>query len=257
MPDTKIQLFVATHIQFDYQLASGYDYIRVGKNNFVTQFSDSINEHISELNPYYCELTAMYWIWRNFNEPNSIVGLFHYRRLLAADSHFDILFKKPVTLEIIAAYLKDFDILLPIKIFHKHSLYDVYDKSHQINDLILMLKSLDQIHHIPYSESLYFLENVYAGYYCNMMICNKSLFDDYCSWAFPVLDKVFKQIDFIDRTKSESRVIGYLSERLFNIWLKIHPDLTIKELPIIRIDKSHISNWNNYRKSLRGKLEKI
>ncbi len=255
MTDLPIKIFVATHASVFYKLPLGYEYIRVGDQNFSCTYLDSVGNNISNLNPYYCELTGIYWIWKNYLDKNSIVGLNHYRRVMADDSHWQVFSKTPIAINKVKAKLINFDLLLPKRLYHKLSLYDLYDKSHQINDLVLMLESLEQIHHVAFSESLNFLKNTHFGYYGNMMICKKSLFDDYCAWAFPVLDKVFKQIDFIDRTKSESRVIGYLSERLFNIWLKIHPDLKIKELPIIRLDKSHIFNWNNYRKSLRGKLE--
>jgi hypothetical protein len=257
MDEKKIQIFVAAHNQCNYKLARGYDYIRVGKNEFNSKFSDATGDQISDLNPYYCELTAIYWIWKNFHDANAFVGLCHYRRQLSDENHFDVLMKKPISLEKISKYLNEFDILLPQKTYHEFALYDMYDKhdkSHKINDLIVMLNSLQQKHHIPYAESLKFMMNTNSAYYCNMIICKKSIFDDYCTWAFPVLDQVFKEINFDNRNKSEMRVIGYLSERLFNIWLTFHPELKIKELPIIRLDKSHLSNWNKYRKYLRGTL---
>ena len=42
--------------------------------------SDSLGDSISNLNKYYCELTVIYYLWKNVNY--DYVGLYHYRRYL-------------------------------------------------------------------------------------------------------------------------------------------------------------------------------
>lgn len=52
------------------------------------QGDDTGNDNLSELNPYLCEFTHMYWMWKNLDQlgnPNH-VGLSHYRRVIVPSS---------------------------------------------------------------------------------------------------------------------------------------------------------------------------
>ena len=42
---------------------------------------DRGDDHISDLNPYFSELTGLYWAWKNLK--SDYIGLVHYRRYLA------------------------------------------------------------------------------------------------------------------------------------------------------------------------------
>ena len=76
-------IYVITHKQFKYadELSSGYTPMMVGANfnpNPQNYLTDNTGENISDKNKEYCELTGLYWIWKNSRSKN--VGLAHYRR---------------------------------------------------------------------------------------------------------------------------------------------------------------------------------
>ena len=60
--------------------------------------------------------------------------------------------------------------------------------------------------------------------------------NQYFSWLFPILDKMYEQIDVSQLTPFEARLFGRVSELLFNVWLK-HKDIKPKELPFMYMEK--------------------
>jgi hypothetical protein len=71
----------------------------------------------------------------------------------------------------------------------------------------------------------------------NMMICSKALFDEYCSWLFPILEYVESHTDLTNYNPYQKRIFGFLSERLLNVWVK-GKGLKVKELPVLQTEMS-------------------
>ncbi len=246
-------MFVVTHLPLSYEMPVAYSSIKVGQNQFDANYIDSVGDNISNLNPNFCELTALYWIWKNYSSlPDSVVGLGHYRRLLVNNSIWSVLFKIPVSMERAEYLLKENDLILPRKVPVFSGIYEHYKESHQIEDLHLMIQALEEIHGLKTESIVDYLKNQKWAYLFNMLICKRSLLDRYCDWVFPVLFEIHKRLDYSNRSKYQARAVGFLAERLFNIWVWINKDFLIKELPVSRLDKSGLSNLNAYRKDFYG-----
>ena len=76
----KIKIIVATHKKYQMPEETIYLPLQVGKEGKETigYQGDNQGENISEKNPYFCELTGLYWAWKNLDA--DYIGLVHYRR---------------------------------------------------------------------------------------------------------------------------------------------------------------------------------
>ena len=77
----KIRIIVATHKPYRMPENSLYLPLLVGAENNKPTWTgrrDNEGENISAKNPHYCELTGLYWAWKNLD--TDYVGLVHYRR---------------------------------------------------------------------------------------------------------------------------------------------------------------------------------
>ncbi|MCC3238524.1 DUF4422 domain-containing protein, partial [Pediococcus acidilactici] len=88
-----IKIMVAAHKEFPMPKERElYLPVLVGaKRNYKPRIDyqrDDDGENISEKNPNYNELTAIYWAWKNLDA--DAVGLVHYRRFLSKKRKRDL-----------------------------------------------------------------------------------------------------------------------------------------------------------------------
>ena len=78
----KIKVIIAAHKQYLMPDKDCYLPVQVGSalHKAVGYTPDNTGDNISEKNPYYCELTGLYWAWKNL--PADVLGLVHYRRYM-------------------------------------------------------------------------------------------------------------------------------------------------------------------------------
>lgn len=85
----------------------------------------------------------------------------------------------------------------------------------------------------------------------NMIALDKESFDKYCEWLFSILFSAEKKIDITNRTSYQSRVFGFLAERLMNVWLYHNRNsLNIRELPLYFYSGNRIGSFYKNLKRL-------
>jgi hypothetical protein len=244
------KLFVVTHLLPKKLLPAGYSYIKVGTGDLSCDYTDSQGENIADKNETFCELTAMYWIWKNYQcHEDDFVGIAHYRRLMAMPNYLNFLFMKPLTVHSIKEALTSVDILLPNEEHFPQGIYHQYSRVHPLKDLNLCIDLLNKIDPSKSNVESFLRSKKSASVY-NMLICKKKIFDEYCEWLFPILFYLEKLIDLSGRTPYQRRAIGFLSERLLNIWLFYNPQYLVKNFPVLRLDLSIASNLNRLRRGV-------
>ena len=69
-----------------------------------------------------------------------------------------------------------------------------------------------------------------------MFIMSRELMDEYCSWLFPILFELDKKIDYSRYDSYNTRMVGFVAERLINVW--IHKNrLKVKEFPVFSTEE--------------------
>ena len=216
---------------------------------------DNTGDNISSKNPYFCELTATYWIWKNVKA--DCVGLFHYRRYLNFKNnekvefieHKDILTNYQIVKSKIQTLIKEYDVIVPqITAKINSSLYEYYKKEHIVSDLEVVLDVIKNLYPEQYDIACDFIKNNSQMYRCNIIVAKKEVFDLYAKWLFSILFEVEKNIhhDVINRSVYQQRVYGFLSERLMGVFLSVHKELKVKELPLLFIEDNKLK-WRKYQ----------
>ncbi|MBR6231612.1 MAG: DUF4422 domain-containing protein, partial [Alphaproteobacteria bacterium] len=127
------------------------------------------------------------------------------------------------------------------------SLYDCYQKAHVGADMDIVLDVIKEKYPEQYETAIQVLHTCTQGYYANMLIAKKAAFNDYAKWLFDILFEVEKRIqaDVETRNAYQQRVYGFLSERLMTVYIALHPELKIKEVPVVFIEEDKKA-WRKY-----------
>lgn len=235
----KIKIFIATHKEVVLPDKEGYIPLQVGAEGKkdLGYERDNVKENISLKNKNYCELTGVYWIWKNVK--CDITGLVHYRRYFFEKSIKHKL-KDIISEEKISSLLKEYDVIVPkkVKIPYKN-VKNQFCKFHHEKDYDITRAVIKKLYP-DYLDAFDKVSNRNWLYPYNMLITKKSWFDEYSKWLFNILFEVEKRVDMTNYSDYEQRLYGFLSERLLNVWLEKHNNLKTKELYVYNIQVSYL-----------------
>ncbi len=278
-----IKIFVSYHDKHKIIKSDIITPIQTGCANapelFKGMLRDDDGENISDKNDRYNELSAQYWVWKNYKKIGNpdYVGFMHYRRHFIFDDWIGI--ENHTWLPGSSVYFVPF--------IHNKYLQHISDKS--IVDCIkntdcIVIKQYDVKNlgvqtcrdqylnlegqrpewfdifvktalklYPEYKDEIKIIKDGSMQYLCNMFVMKRDLFNEYSEFCFKILDAVDKQIDSSNLNTKESRFLGYFGEFLLSIFvfhLYKHKKVCIKELNAAYIRDESIT-WKKRLKCVR------
>ena len=251
-----IKVIIATHKEYQMPTDDLYLPLHVGadSNKNKTDYKkDNTGKNISKKNPYFCELTGLYWAWKNLKA--DYIGLVHYRRHLTnSNKRYKTTlekFKNVLTLKEADDLLTNTDIILPNKRkYYIENLYDHYKHTMYIEPLDETRKIIED-KYPKYLKEFDKLKKRTSAHMFNMMIMKKDILDDYCTWLFDILFELEKRFKDTKYDQFHSRFYGRVSELLLDVYINTN-NLSYKEVRFM--DMEYINWWKKGTSFLKAKF---
>lgn len=235
-----IKIIVATHKKYEMPKDTMYLPVQVGKEGKkdLGYQPDNEGENISSKNPYFCELTGLYWGWKNLNA--DYVGLSHYRRHFSIEKklqkdrkgRMNSILKEEQLKEI----LRSTDIIVPKKRnYYIENLYSHYKHTMYIEPLEETRKIIEE-KYPNYLDEFDRLHKRTSAHMFNMFVMKKEIANEYCTWLFDILFELENRIDVTQYDDFHARFFGRISELLLDVWMNTN-HLKYKEVKVIDIEK--------------------
>ena len=212
----------------------------------ISMLGDDTGDNISEYRNNLCELTVLYWAWKNSDA--DYIGLSHYRRFFSfSDEHMvegdlklvyldnmsdtnlekaGLLDEKKVRDEIEKCDLiiaNSYDIYKDAKANRKiKNIYECWIKLCpefiSRNNFKIMFDEIKESYPEYYDDALEVRNGrSFLGFNC--CVGKKEIIKNLCEFLFGTIFKVMKKIDVNDNFSEQNlRVSGYMCEWLFTIW---------------------------------------
>ncbi len=197
---------------------------------------DNTGEHISAKNPTFCELTGLYWAWKNLDA--DYIGLAHYRRHFGGRGKGEPLSRVLTEAEAVRL-LEGKDGLLPKKRnYYIETLYSHYAHTMHVEPLDVTGEIIRE-RYPAYAEAFERLKSRRSAHMFNMLILRRDHLDAYCTWLFDILFELERRVDTTAYDAFHGRFFGRVSELLLDVWLS-EQHLDLAEVPVIGMEKT---NW--------------
>lgn len=193
-------------------------------------------ENISNKNKSFCELTAIYWAWKNIRKlyPNiEYIGLCHYRRFFA-------------NINKILSKLNTKKVIIPKFWYTPYSCENAYKVAHPCVDFDILRGVVSEKYpdYVKSFEDVLTYSNRNSVY--NMFIMPINIFEQYCTWLFNILYEVEKRVHLDSYDLYQKRIFGFMAERLLLVYL-VHNKIKYNNVNVIcpeeqKILKSFVNN---------------
>ena len=218
-------------------------------DNKKIRLKDSIFPEISKKNEFYSELSVLFSVWKEYSKNLDYIGLCHYGRyFVSSKMKYFYEIKNRIRLKInnekiiekatndIEKEIINYDGIIPKLKKINVTIKEHYEKEH--------IKEHYEVYENVIKENFEFLRlyldytsNRKVGYFLNMFILKKDIFNEYCRNLFQFLEIIEKKIEIPKKKNYQKRALGFLVERFTNlyfIYLK-EKNIKLKEMPIINI----------------------
>ncbi len=242
-----IKVIIAAHKSYEMPADRLYLPLHVGAEGKdpIGYTGDNTGTHISEKNPTFCELTGLYWAWKNLDA--DYIGLAHYRRHFGNGKKWKAL----LTADTARAILATHDGILPKKRHYiVENLYDHYAHTCHVEPLDITGDIITE-KYPDYAPAFRALKTRCSAHMFNMMILKREHLDAYCSWLFDVLFELEKRVDASRYDAFHARFFGRVSELLLDVWLAVNP-IHYAELPVVSTEP--VNWWKKGSAFLAAKL---
>ncbi len=237
-----VKVIVATHKP--YQMPKDKVYLPVhvgaaGKESIGYQRDDE-GKNISDKNPFFCELTGLYWAIKNLDA--DYIGLVHYRRYFSNAKHLrneEEKFEHVLSDKEIDQLLDKADIILPKRRnYYIENLYDHYKHTMYSEPLDIAGEIIAE-KYPEYSAEFEKLRTRRSAHMFNMCVMKRDILEDYCGWLFDILFELEKRVDVSQYSNFHKRFYGRVSELLLDVYINTNK-LNYVEVPVVDMQKI---NW--------------
>ena len=180
---------------------------------------DNEGDNISEKNLSFCELTGIYFAYKNLEY--DVLGFDHYRRYFL-DRNCQRKMRKETLLreETIDRLLEDHDFILPKKRhYYIESNYSHYIHAHKREALDKTGEIISEVYP-DYVPAFQKHMKARSGHYFNMFIGRKEVVKGYLDFMFDILFRLEKQINLDEYQGEDRRVFGFVSELLLDVYIQ-------------------------------------
>lgn len=201
---------------------------KAGSFNDIGCFGDNTGDSISLRHPFYGDLTAQYWIWKN-DRDSDVIGLMHARGHLSftdstANTHDEYQQKHGLSNESIREFMGEADIICPKNIDlsatnasnnYKHYTAGSNATTQTLDKALAILREK----YPEFANAAEAYNNARHTYPAHGFIMKRATFNAYSQWLFSILFELENHIDLRGTARDNQALFRDVATYLFGIYI--------------------------------------